>query len=163
MRRTPLIATALTAVGASVLWMAGCRPAPPKSPLSHSTAHSRPPAQTVAVGVSCDSGWVNTWVDPWTVTIDSGDAVAWVLDTTAQSDTITILAKTENGKPWPFPGGPPAGGKGRGKGPHTGPATGPRDTYPYGISLRCVSGSGDTIPVVIDPEIIIDHGGASMD
>jgi hypothetical protein len=106
----------------------------------------------VTVGVSCTDTRVEVWVDPWSVTLPAGDEVQWELDPNAQSQTIRVQPK--RGRGWPFAGSPPSGGKGNPA--RTGQAQ-QAGRHQYDVVLSCQKPGGGTVPVILDPEIIIGN------
>jgi len=96
---------------------------------------------------------VTGWVDPWTASIAEGDDVEWIMDASSMAETFSVRPKS--GRPWPFVGGPPSGSKGT---PGRSGAANQRGRHLYDIQMNCVRPDGSSIPVVIDPEIIIGTG-----
>ena len=95
---------------------------------------------------------MNAWVDPWTASIAEGDDVEWVMDQSSMAQSFSVRPKT--GRPWPFVGGPPSGSKGN---PARSGAANQRGRHQYDILMNCVRSDGSSIPVVLDPEIIIGN------
>lgn len=143
MRWTFPAATGLLGVVATIPWSGGA------------TEPSELPAaatQRVTIGASCNGTRVTVWVDPWTAAIAEGDDVEWVMDQSSMAPSFSVRPKS--GRPWPFVGRPPSGSKDN---PGRSGAANQRGRHQYDILMSCVQPDGTSIPVVLDPEIIIGN------
>ena len=111
----------------------------------------------VNVNVTCADGAVQMSVDPWQISLNQGDDIDWILNSTAQSSTIEITPK--NPGRWPFTDASHGGGRGA---ENAARARNMRQNqvgrFSYNITLECQDGNADPLTVVIDPDIIITPG-----
>jgi len=131
----------LAVAGTATLFFAAIAANPFGSPRAANTSH---------VMVHCPNGNQAAFVSPAEITIPVGDSIEWRMTGQVTSDSLSISLKDQE-QAWPFAGALPRGttsaqtGNARTKG-----------TYGYNVHLRCRVAGGGSLPVTIDPDIIID-------
>jgi len=105
--------------------------------------------ETVTITANCAAGnQVDVVVDKWVLRMKKGGDMTFDLQTTSGA-AFELTQKTPES--WPFDEAPPFTGKARGK------VKDKKGDYRYNIRLACAIGaSGDSVRVVIDPDIIVN-------
>jgi hypothetical protein len=113
----------------------------------------------VTVNVSCTADSVTFTLSPWTARVDRGGTVEWALNGSAAASAIEIRRKRGvSASDWPFRNGGPYRG-GQGNPARAGDMKGnPALNRPrgYEVELTCVSATGESHRVVIDPDIVVN-------
>jgi plastocyanin len=117
---------------------------------SAASPSAAPVRATAQVQVHCPNGPTAAFVTPQQVRVAVGDTVEWRMTGQVLSDTLVITLK-DSTQAWPFTGSVPVGQSSAA----TGRAT-TVGTYGYAVRLLCRQPNGGALPVVIDPDIIVE-------
>lgn len=106
-------------------------------------------AATVTMTAECTAGnQIDVKVDQWVLRMKKKGDVSFVTQTTSGA-SVAVTQKTP--EQWPFEETPPFNGNGKGK------IKDKNGDYHYNVRVACAIGtSGDSVRVVIDPDIIVN-------
>jgi hypothetical protein len=112
---------------------------------------------TATLNVSCDDQTVTFTLTPWSASVPLGGTVVWQIDSTSNTDSITIVPTKGKGR-WPFA----SDSNFRGSKATPAPAGRMREnvqkgrSYKYQIELKCQPPVGPQHTVIIDPDVVVN-------
>jgi hypothetical protein len=146
LRARPLAAAVL----ATTLAMACARPRLLLPPTAANTV-------TATLNVSCDDQTVTFTLTPWSASVPLGGTVVWQIDSTSNTDSITIVPTKGKGN-WPFESNADFRGR-KGRPARAGTMKEKVQkgrAYKYQIELVCQPTVGPAHTVVIDPDVVVN-------